>query len=94
MAIYEVLFDDGPFCSQIGGAKEDGTHGLREPKRSLSLKHVLHILQCWQLAQLYPTQRRSKKYINHLTQTWQLSSADINIFIENQQTLLYQEIQI
>ena len=39
---------------------------------------VTHILQWWNLAQLYLTQRRSKKYMNHVT--YPLSSADISIF--------------
>ena len=43
-----------------------------------SLKSVPHILQWWNLAQLYLTQRRSKKYMNHVTHP--LSSADISIF--------------
>ena len=43
-----------------------------------SLKYVTHILQWWNLAQLYLTQRRSKKYVNHVTHP--LSSADISIF--------------
>ena len=43
--------------------------------------------------QLYLNQRRSKKHMNHVTQP--LSSAEIGIFFtENQQILLYQEIQI
>ena len=47
-------------------------------KGPLSLKSVTHILQWWNLAQLYLTQRRSKKYMNHVTHP--LSSADISIF--------------
>ena len=39
---------------------------------------VTHILQWWNLVQLYLTQRRSKKYMNHVT--YSLSSADISIF--------------
>ena len=57
---------DGHFrgCSRIGGQK--------------GLKSVTHILQWWNLAQLYLTSRRSKKYKNHVTHT--LTSADISIF--------------
>ena len=47
-------------------------------KRPPSLKPVTHILQWWNFAQLYLTQRRSKKYMNHVTHP--LSSADISIF--------------
>ena len=54
-------------CSRMGGAK-----------RPPSLISVTHILQLWNLAQLYLTYRRSKKYINHVTQP--MSSADISIF--------------
>ena len=39
---------------------------------------VTHILQWWNLAQLYLTQRKSKKYMNHVTHI--LSSADISTF--------------
>ena len=42
------------------------------------IKSVTHILQRWNVAQLYLTQRRSKTYMNHVTQP--LSSADISIF--------------
>ena len=44
-----------------------------------SLKSLTHILQWWNLAQLYLTQRRCKKYMNHVT--YPLSSTDINIQI-------------
>ena len=47
-------------------------------KGSPYLKSVTHILQWWNLAQLYRTQRKSKKYMNHVTHY--LSSADISIF--------------
>ena len=43
-----------------------------------SLKSASHILQWWNLAQLYLTLGRSKKCINHVTNP--LSSADISIF--------------
>ena len=43
-----------------------------------SLESLTHILQWWNLAQLYLTQRRCKKYMNHVT--YPLSSTDINIF--------------
>ena len=43
-----------------------------------SLKSLTHILQWWNLAQLYLTQRRCTKYMNHVT--YPLSSTDINIF--------------
>ena len=52
--------------------------GLSSGLLTLSLKFVSHILQWWNLAQLYLTQRRSKKYMNHVTHP--LSSADIIIF--------------
>ena len=42
------------------------------------VKPVTHILQWWNLAQLYLTQRRCKKYMNHVTNP--LNSADISIF--------------
>ena len=47
-------------------------------KGPLSLKSVTDILQWWNLAQLYLTQRRSKKHMNHVI--YPLSSADISIF--------------
>ena len=53
-------------------------HGWGGQKGPPSLKSVIHILQWWNLAQLYLTQRRSKKYMNHVTHP--LSSADISIF--------------
>ena len=43
-----------------------------------SLNSFTHILQLWNLAELYLTKRRSKKYMNHVTHS--LSSADISIF--------------
>ena len=46
-------------------------------KKAPSLKSVTHILQWWNLAQLYLTQE-DKKNINHVTHP--LSSADISIF--------------
>ena len=62
---------DGLFqgCSQIGEG------GAFWPP---SLKSATHILQWWNLAQLYLTKGRSKKCINHVTHS--LSSADISIF--------------
>ena len=48
-------------------------------KRPPSLKSVTYILQRWNLAQLYLSQRRSRKYMNHVTHP--LSSADISIFL-------------
>ena len=54
----------------------DGWEGGGQ-KGPLSLKSVAHILQRWNLAQLYLTQRRSKKYMNHMTHP--LCSADISI---------------
>ena len=47
-------------------------------KGAPSLKSVTHILQWWNLAHLYLTQRRSKKYMSPVTNP--LSSADISIF--------------
>ena len=49
--------------------------GLFGPPTS---KSVTHILQWWNLAELYLTQGRPKKYTNHVTHP--LSSADISIF--------------
>ena len=63
-AIYDGLFRG---CSRMG-----------EQKGPPSLKSATHILQWWNLAQLYLTQRRSKKYMNHVTHS--LRSADIIIF--------------
>ena len=57
-------------CSRMGRGAEQ--------KDPLALKSVRHILQWWNLPQLYLTQRRSKKHMNHLTNP--LSSADISIF--------------
>ena len=57
-------------------------------KRPSSLKSVAHILQWWNLTQLYLTWRRSKKIINHATHP--VSSADISIFsLEISNFLLY-----
>ena len=53
-------------------------HGWGVAKRPPSLKSVTHIIQWWNLAQLYLTQRRSQKYMNHVTHL--LSSADISTF--------------
>ena len=47
------------------------------PKRSSSSKSVKQILQGWNFAQLYLSQRRSKKYTDHMTHP--LSSAGISI---------------
>ena len=41
-------------------------------KKCPSLKSVTHILQWWNLAQLYLSQRKSKKYMNHVTHPWVL----------------------
>ena len=41
-----------------------------------SLKSVTHVLQWWNLPQLYLTQRRSKNYMDHMTHP--LSSAEIS----------------
>ena len=61
---------DGLFrgCWQMG-------EGQKDPP---SLKPVKHILQWWNLAQLYLIQKISKKYMNHVTHP--LSSAGISIF--------------
>ena len=55
---------DGLFrnCSRMGGVF------LPTP----SLKSVAHILQWWNLAQLYLTKERPKKCINHVKQPWVL----------------------
>ena len=61
---------DGLFrCYSRMGGGQKGPH---------SIKSVTHILQWWNLAQLYLSQRRSKKYMNHVTHP--LSSANISIF--------------
>ena len=66
-----TLFRMGFFggCSRMGGGGA---------KRIPSLKSVTHILQWWNLAQVYLVQRRSKEYMNHVTHP--LSSAHIIIF--------------
>ena len=80
MSIYKVLFEKlYTILTLLTMDLHDGpTHEFGEPKRLLSVKYVLHILQWWHLAQLYLTQRKSKKYINHMTH--HLSSASISIF--------------
>ena len=72
-SIYVNCFNpvqDGLFwgCSRMGGGQ----------KCPHSLNSFTHILQLWNLAELYLTKRRSKKYMNHVTHS--LSSADISIF--------------
>ena len=47
-------------------------------EKAPSIKSVTHILQWWNLAELYLSQRRFKKYMNHVTNS--LRSADISIF--------------
>ena len=65
-----------------------GCSWMREGQKGLPcLKSVTHILQWWNLAQLYLTQRRSKKYMNHVTH--RLSSADISIFSPEISKLCY-----
>ena len=64
--IQDGLFRD---CSRLGGSQKGGGG---------SLKSVTHILQWWNLAQIYLTQRRSKAHMNHVTH--HLSSADISLF--------------
>ena len=44
-----------------------GCGGRGRAKRAPSLESVTHILQWWNLTQLYLAQRRSKKYMNHAT---------------------------
>ena len=55
-------------CSRMGQGQK-GAH---------SLKFVKHILQWWNVAQLYLTWRKSKNYMKHVTQP--VNSADISIF--------------
>ena len=63
----------------FGAARGWGVCGGRGLLNSSpSLKSVTHILQWWNLAQLYLTKRRSKKYMNHVT--YPLSSADSIFF--------------
>ena len=80
MAIYKVLFEKlYSILTLLTMDLYDGpAHEFWEPKRLLSLKYVLHILEWWHLAQLYLIQRKSKKYINHVIH--HLSSAGISIF--------------
>ena len=61
---YGLIFNinpvqDGLFwgCSRMGVTKKD----------TPCLKSVTHILQWWNLVQLYLTRKRSKKCMNHLT---------------------------
>ena len=68
-------------------------HGSEKGKKlPPSLKSVTHILQCWNLAQLYLSWRRSKKYMNQVTQP--LSSAASAFFTGNQGVLPYKEMQM
>ena len=69
-------------------------HGWGGGKKApTSLKSVTHMLQWWNLAQLYLTQRRSKKYMNHVTHPLEFCWHQ-HFFTANQQILLYQEVQI
>ena len=75
--ILTLFIQDGHFrgWSGMGGAK-------RSP-----LPKITYILQWWNLAQLYLTERRLEKYINHVTHP--LSSADISIFSPEISTFCY-----
>ena len=64
-----------PIQDGLFGQLTNGKGGQKGPP---SLKSFAHILQWWNLAQLYITYWRSKKYINHMTH--HLISADISIF--------------
>ena len=63
------------------------------PRTPTSLKSVTHILQWWNLAQLYLTSSRSK----NIWITWHTTPLEFcwhqHFFIGNQQILQYQEIQ-
>ena len=52
-----------------------------------SLRSVTHILQWWNLAQLYLNQRRSKIYMNHVAHP--LSFDDISIFSQETNKFCY-----
>ena len=62
-------------------------------KRPPSLKSVTHVLQWWNLAQLYLTLRESKKIYEPRDKPLHFCWHQ-HFFTENQQILLYQEIQI
>ena len=70
----QLTYSGWTFFGAAHGSGGEGGGAKRPP----FLKSVAHILQWWNLAQLYLTQRRSKKYMNHVTHP--LSSADISIF--------------
>ena len=55
------------------GRSQRGRGAKRPPP---SIESVTHILQWWNLPQLYLTQRRSKNYMDHMTHS--LSSAEIS----------------
>ena len=63
------------------------SYGWGMQKVCLSLKSVTHILQWWNLVQLYLTYRRFKKYMDHVTPT--LISADISIFSPENRTFCH-----
>ena len=76
--IYNRLFFNIAFLNPIQQPFQ-GCSWMRESQKAPpSLKSATHILQQWNLAQLYLTQRRSKKYMNQVTHP--LNSADISIF--------------
>ena len=62
-------------------------HGWEGSKKAPSLKSVTHILQWWNLTQLYLTKKRSKKYVNHVTHL--MSSTGITIFSLEMSNLSY-----
>ena len=57
-----------------------GLFGAAHGKKAPLSKPVAHIMEWWNLALPYLTQRRSKKYINHVPHP--LSSAGISIFYQ------------
>ena len=64
-------FDAAKICPRSGKCPLSGMH-------TPSLKSVTHILQLWNLEQLYFTKKWYKTYMNHLR--YPLSSAGISIF--------------
>ena len=56
-------------------------------RQKASLRSVTYILQCWNLAKLYLTQRRSGNYMNHVTHllihltSWHISDQALRKFL-------------
>ena len=76
-----VIFYIESFGSIIRMCFFGAVHGWGDGgKKPPFLKSITHILQWWNLAQLYLTKWRSKKCINHVIHS--LSSADISIDLD------------